>query len=337
MAKDDIDFDAYMRERGVQRTGSPSSSRPAAPAITTGDPTLRAHLEAEQRALAAMQAERDAAQRTLAATQAERDAAQRTLAATQAERDEARRELVATKAERDQLAKERTALQHKLLGATSPTTAAAPASLPARSPPTLRQALLERGIDDEDEAGELLLALLERHVGELLDALEARPELAERVLGRVALVCQRPECQPPSFGGDKDGEPSKGPVVVRVSAERCEVCGGSDIRVAFDLLLRASRRAGVTRLVVVGGSPAYHTQLRHLARGTDLKLDLVAGHSKPGKRRARNEAERVVIWGATILDHGTTAAYDHLGDKLIRVPHRGISRMLREVADALEA
>jgi hypothetical protein len=125
-------------------------------------------------------------------------------------------------------------------------------------------------------------------------------------------------------------------VVVRVSPERCEVCGGSDIRVAFDLLLRASRRAGVTRLVIVGGSPAYRTQLKELARGTDLKLDLVPGDSKLGKRRARNDAERVVIWGATELDHGTSAAYEHLGDRLVRVPHRGISRMLREVAEGLE-
>jgi hypothetical protein len=338
MAKDDIDFDAYMRDRGVQRMGSPQASRPAAPAISTSDPKLRAHLEAQQRALSAAQAERDQATGALAAMQAERDEARRelvavakerdqakaALAAMQAERDEARRELSATRADRDAVAKAHAA----------PPVAAAP-----RSRPTLRQALLERGIEDDAEAAELLLALLDRHVGELLDALEARPELVERVLARVAFVCDRPECQP-AFSGEKVGEPggsSKGPVAVRVSAERCEVCGGSDIRVAFDLLLRASRRAGVTRLVVVGGSPAYHTQLRDLSRGTDLKLDLVAGHSKPGKRRARNEAERVVIWGATILDHGTSAAYEHLGDKLIRVPHRGISRMLREVADALEA
>lgn len=343
MAKDDIDFDAYMRDRGVPRIGSPQSNRPAAPAITTSDPKVRAQLEAQQRALGAaqaerdaarsalvaMQAERDEARRELAGARAERDEARRALAAMQVERDEARREMVVVRADRDQIAKERTALQKKV-------SAAPPVPAAPRSRPTLRQALLERGIEDDAEAGELLLALLDRHVGELLDALEARPELAERVLGRVAFVCDRPECQP-AFGSEKGehGGSSKGLVAVRVSAERCEVCGGSDIRVAFDLLLRASRRAGVTRLVVVGGSPAYHTQLRDLARGTDLKLDLVAGHSKPGKRRARNEAERVVIWGATILDHGTSAAYEHLGDKLIRVPHRGISRMLREVADVL--
>lgn len=335
MAKDDIDFDAYMRDRGVQRTGTPGAgTRPAGPAVATSDPKLRAHLEGLQRGQAAALQERDearrqleAAERELAAARAERDAvakerdvARKGLEGAERERDEARRELTAVRAERDALAKECKALQRQA-------SAAAPAPAPTRSRPTLREALCERGVDDEAEAGELLLALLDRSVGELLDALEVRPALVERVLGRLVLVCEREECQPSSPQA----------VVVRVSPERCEVCGGSDIRVAFDLLLRASRRAGVTRLVIVGGSPPYHTQLKELSRGTDLKLDLVAGHSKPGKRRARNDAERVVIWGATILDHGTSAAYDHLGDRLVRVPHRGISRMLREVAQVLEA
>lgn len=334
MAKDDIDFDAYMRDRGVQRIEPPvaGSTRPGSMAAASSDPKVRAQLEALQRALTAAQAERDAAKRGLAAAQAEHDAVKRGSAAAQAERDEAKRDsataqaerdaakrdLAAVQAERDALVKERAALQRQVSAA-----AAAPA--PSPSPSSLRELLWERGIEDESEAAELLLGLLDRNLAELLDALEAGPEHAERLLGRLTLVCERPECQPESPQA----------VVVRVSRERCEVCGGSDIRVAFDLLLRASRRAGVTRLVIVGGSPPYHTQLRDLARGTDLKLDLVSGHSKPGRRRARNDAERVVIWGATILDHGTSAAYDHLGDRLIRVTHRGISGMLREVAETL--
>ena len=331
MAKDDIDFDAYMRDRGVPRMSTPGSgTRPAA--ISTSDPKLRAHIDTLQRGQATATQERDDARRGLeaalrerdearkgqATAAQERDEARRGLEAALRERDEARRDLTAMQRDRDALAKERTALQRQV-------TAAPPAPAAPRPRPTLREALLERGVDDETEAGELLLTLLGRNLGELLDALDARPELEERVLGRLTLVCERAECQPSAPQA----------VVVRVSPERCEVCGGSDIRVAFDLLLRASRRAGVTRLVIVGGSPPYHTQLKELSRGTDLKLDLVSGHSKLGKRRARNDAERVVIWGATILDHGTSAAYEHLGDRLIRVPHRGISRMLREVAQTL--
>lgn len=333
MAKDDIDFDAYMRDRGVPRMEAPAGGqRAGVPAVTSSDPQARAQLEALQRALRAMQAERDEARRGLTALQAERDEGKRSLGAMQAERDaherstaklQAERDalearLAAALAERDALGKERAALQRQI-------SAAAAASPPVASHATLREALRARGVEDDDEAAELLLVLLDRSPGELLDTLEAPPAQAERLLSPLALVCERAECQPEASHA----------MVVQVSPERCEVCGGSDIKVAFELLLRASRIAGVTRLVIVGGSPAYHTQLKQLARGTDLKLDLVSGRSKPGKRRARNDVERVVIWGATILDHGTSAAYEHLGERLIRVVHRGISGMLREVAEVL--
>ncbi len=333
MAKDDIDFDAYMRDRGVPRIAKPTGGqRVGGPAAASSDPQVRAQLDALQRALHAMQVERDAARRGIAAAQAERDELERRVAtvqaehdearrgsaAMQAERDEAKRGLAAVTAARDALAKERAALQRQVTAAVS-----VPPPAPARS--SLRAALSLRGIDDDHEAAELLLAVLDRDPGVLLDGLEATAALAERVLGRLALVCERAECQPDAAEA----------LIVQVDRERCEVCGGSDIKAAFELLLRASRIAGVTRLVIVGGSPAYHTKLKDLARGTDLKLDLVSGRSKPGKRRARNEAERVVIWGATILDHGTSAAYEHLGARLVRVTHRGISGMLREVAEVL--
>lgn len=347
---DDIDFDAYMRDRGV-----PKIDRPAAEKSRAGLPEgaseaelqaaiaglqralkgariLRAQAEQAlavargdrdqaREALAAMQDERDRAREALAVAQDERERAREGLAAAQRERDEARRALAAAEGQRDALGKERRALERRVA-------AAAPAVAPPQAAEprlTLREALLERGVEDEDESVELLLALLDADRGAVLDGLEVAAALRGRWQAHVALVCERAECQPEGARA----------VVLRVEPERCEVCGGSDIKVAFALLLRASRVAGVTRLVIVGGSPPYHTQLKELSRGTDLKLDLVSGRSKLGKRRARTEAERVVIWGATILDHGTSAAYEHLGDRLIRVPHRGISRMLREVAAAL--
>lgn len=327
---DDIDFDAHMRDRGMTRADPKRAERPGPPEGATTE-ELRAEIsglrralkgarilrEQAREALASTQAEHDRARATLASMQAERDEAREALATTQAERERARAALTSMQAERDALAKERRALQRQVTATPEPPAAA--------SEPMLREVLAERGAEEESEVVELLLGLLDRDPAALLDGLRVTPALAGRGLDRLALVCERPECQPE--GGRS--------VVVRVAAERCEVCGGSDIKVAFDLLLRASRIAGVTRLVIVGGSPAYHTQLRELSRGTDLKLDLVSGRSKPGRKRARNDVERVVIWGATILDHGTSAAYEHLGDRLIRVTHRGISRMLREVAEAL--
>ena len=83
MAKDDdIDFDAYMRDRGVQRSGTPASpTKPAAPVITTSDPKLRAHVEALQRGQATAEREVELLRRELEAAHKERDEARRGIAA----------------------------------------------------------------------------------------------------------------------------------------------------------------------------------------------------------------------------------------------------------------
>ncbi len=322
---DDVDFESFMQDRGIERLDSgkgrgSTTSRRARPLEAPAPARTPVAPSPEQRR---MQSERDAAKARHDSTIAQRDAAlserdeaRSALAKAREELETTRAALDEARAEQSALGKERTALQRKL--------SAQPTPVPTPSQPSLREALRARGIDDEGEATDLLLALLGRDPAELLDGATLTPRLAQQLHTAVALVCRRPECQP-------DGTAA----VVHVSPERCDVCGGSDIKVAFEILLKASRVAGVTRLVVVGGSPAYHTQLRDLCRGTDLKLDLVSGRSKPGKRRARNDAERVVIWAATILDHGTSDAYKDQGDRLIRVPHRGICGMMREVARTL--
>ena len=83
-------------------------------------------------------------------------------------------------------------------------------------------------------------------------------------------------------------------------------------------------------IVIVGGSPAYHKQLRE---GLDsrLRLKLV-----PGDRRGRMaeypSAEVVILWASTILDH---AVSEHYPDGWV-IPHRGIARMLNAASDRIE-
>ncbi len=317
---DDVDFAAYMRARGVERMGAghPAERHPKTGPSSTPPP----HGEAEVRA--AVQ-QRDSAQRTLADLRAEHQKTRQALALARQQAEARGAELDALRGTLDQTEQQRTALRKECVALQRRLSASTPAPEPNPDLPSLRQVLAERGIDDDAEATDAVLAVLGRDPAGLLDALMVPPALAASLSDQLVLVCDRPECQPPDSA-----------VVLRVPASRCEVCGGSDIRAAFEALRRSSRVAGVTRLVIVGGSPAYRTQLRELSRGTDLKLDLVSGRRKPGRRRARNDVERVVIWGSTILDHGTTAAYDHLGDRLIRVTHRGISGMLHAVARALD-
>lgn len=203
----------------------------------------------------------------------------------------------------------------------------------ARQRAALRDVLMARGLADEDEALAVLRDLLATRPHELLQAIEladAGP-LARLLDQRVALVAHDlkvdmgPEC-----------------VLVRVSPERCEIAGGSDIRAGFRRLVDACRRARVSQVTIVGGSPAYRRELKRLAgpHGRELKLNLVSGTKRREKKRAEADlrtSDLVVIWGSTELDHSVSAVYTRsASDKLLTVHYRGISRMLSVVADYLD-
>ncbi|MEX1364752.1 MAG: hypothetical protein AB1Z98_16615 [Nannocystaceae bacterium] len=325
---DEAEFEAAMRALEVAPLpdGSPSrsrdrtASRPSAsgPAKTKRVPPPRqpaAHAPsvAPRRPAAPdpqLVRERDEARQQLAALQAQlelersaRERAEQARAQAEDEREHLRRAL---STEQEQ----RRALDRTL------------ASVP--TPSSLRQLLAQRGAHTDEEITEVMLALLERDLDGLVDGLTGDKVFAARLKSRLSRVCDRPECQPDASVA-----------VVHVPPPQCEVCGGSSIRASWEVLLTAARIAGVTRMTIVGGSPQYSKTLRDLGRGTDLKLDLVSGTSKRSRRRARSDAERVVIWASTILDHATSAAYEDRGEQLIRVTNRGISGMLRELATRL--
>ncbi len=158
-------------------------------------------------------------------------------------------------------------------------------------------------------------------------ALETADTLTEWLNTHVAVACTAPTCRP------------KAPIAhVEVPPERCEVCGGSDIRRAWTELCATAKAAGITTLGVVGGSPAYHEQLRDLSSGTPgLRLRVVDGTSRQTRKDAQavQNADVVVIWCATELNHAVTASYRPDRGRLFHVPVRGIARMLREVSARL--
>src|SRR5690606_20156436 len=128
--------------------------------------------------------------------------------------------------------------------------------------------------------------------------------------------------------------------LVRVSPERCELTGGSDIRAAFQHFVAAARSAGLRTITIVGGSTAYRKELRQLAEqhAASLRLNLVSGTQRRTRRRAEADirtSDLVVIWGATELNHSVSAVYKGDRTSVIRVPHRGISRMLEHLAESI--
>jgi hypothetical protein len=158
----------------------------------------------------------------------------------------------------------------------------------------------------------------------------SKRERVEQVLAqRFALCCIRPHCR--AAAG------ATGRVVVILdgaAAGSCEFCGGSSNRSAWERALSAMARRGWKRLVVVGGSPALHHELRALV-GDRIELRLIDGTARRTGHDAGHDlawADRIVIWGATLRDPKVSQLYtDRRSPMVITVARRGLTAL----ADAL--
>ena len=206
------------------------------------------------------------------------------------------------------------------------------AEAPPALPPRLTEVLEARGLRGRDEFRFLFQAVAEaRQLHGLLSWLEPSDEQAvNRFLDdRVALL-----------GGCESCPKSPGRARVQVPRERCEVCEGSDIKRAVRRFEDACLLTGLRRVVVVGGSPKYHRQLAELVHHHRLQLDLIPGDVRRTQRQADHDlanADVIILWGATLLDHATSDLYKGKGPaRVIQVPHRGIGRMLQLAGDAID-
>jgi hypothetical protein len=328
--------DAPARQQARPQPGSTVSAPPApargAPAVTASDPPAVASAPArgapavtasgppavasapdsgELEALRHAAARAQTAQQTLAGERAE----------WQRERAEWQRERAEWQRERARYEEKNRQLRHTI----------AEAEKAAQRHTRLADLLRERGCADRDEAIAVVRGLMDRRPDELIDAIEltASEPLAQILDERVAFVAR-----------DLDIDLGAESVIVRVPAERCEITGGSDIQAGFRQFLDACRRSGVRRLTIVGGSPAYRRELVELAApyARELKLNLVSGTKRRERKRAeadKRTSDIVVIWGATELDHSVSAVYTQGTGNVLTVRHRGISRMLSQVAEHL--
>lgn len=109
----------------------------------------------------------------------------------------------------------------------------------------------------------------------------------------------------------------------------------SELRRAAFQVAEACADVGINRLVIVGGSPPYHSQLRELF-GEALDLRLILGDARRTSKQALSDiawADVVVIWGGTILSHSTSQLYK--GESVLTIAHRGLAGMLRALAAEL--
>ena len=151
------------------------------------------------------------------------------------------------------------------------------------------------------------------------------PLVREAIDRRWQRVCHH--CRPRALG-DR--------VTVVVPSTACSVCGGSHNARAVREMVAACRRAGVQRLVMVGGSPTTRQQLASLV-GAALELRLVDGTRTMSKQVAQHDvrwADLVVVLGSTELAHRISTLYTKHPDarrKLVTTSRRGIEAIAGEI------
>jgi hypothetical protein len=127
--------------------------------------------------------------------------------------------------------------------------------------------------------------------------------------------------------------------LVVVGAEACAVCGGSANTRALDALVVAATASGVTRLVVVGGSPDIHREFARLP--APLEVRLIVGLDRRTGEQARRDvdwADVLVVCGSSELYHRVSTLYTKepaARGKLIVSSRRGVEAIAGEVVEHL--
>lgn len=134
--------------------------------------------------------------------------------------------------------------------------------------------------------------------------------------------------------------PEKGQVLVEPAS--CDICGGSSQRRAARLMAEALHQAGISRLLLLGGTPPQHTTLRDLLAGDPLELRLIDGsaraHSAGEAAQQLAWAQLLVVWASTPLHHKVSVAYTGQAPSdlpVITVVRRGVESLCRGIAEQI--
>jgi hypothetical protein len=150
---------------------------------------------------------------------------------------------------------------------------------------------------------------------------------------RLARLCGNPAC----------ADAAQGREIVQVPASDCEACEGSRNRSAGRMAARALREQGVSRLLVLGGSPATQETLRSvLGKGFDVRCIDGTNGTRTHARVAADLgwAQVMVVWGSTYLPHKVSKQFtEHVppGLRVVQVGRRGVEAVCEALARSAHA
>lgn len=172
--------------------------------------------------------------------------------------------------------------------------------------------------------------------GKLRISAEKLPRALDALRMKLCLHCATPECLGFAKGSGRVPMPCD-------PRSACERCGGSNNRRAEADLIEACARAGVKRLVIVGGSPAVREELEG-ALGDALQLRMIDGTERRTIDNAKADmqwGDLILLWGASELHHKVSMQYTNLTQpdfkrKLVRVQQRGVAALLQAAVEHLK-
>lgn len=149
---------------------------------------------------------------------------------------------------------------------------------------------------------------------------------------RLQRVCGSARCR------ETAAATAAGRRVVNAVPAACEVCGGSNNLAAAREMAVACRRAGISRILILGGTGTLHAELRSLLAGSSVVLRCIDGaETTPTKKDALGDlawAEVMVICASSPLPHKVSVSYtDECPASLphATVARRGIEALCSEV------
>lgn len=126
----------------------------------------------------------------------------------------------------------------------------------------------------------------------------------------------------------RDAPPDTPPLLVE--QPHCEICGGSKDTSALGRMAAALAAAGLSRVLVVGGTENKCREIQGKSPG-GVQWRFVDGKAARPDRLLRSDrewAEVIVLWASTVLDHRVSAHFPARGDdRVITVPRRGIAAL----------
>ena len=130
---------------------------------------------------------------------------------------------------------------------------------------------------------------------------------------------------------------SRAPLLV--AQQSCQLCGGSTNRRALERMGEAMRKAGVGRLLVVGGTKKLE---REILDNTPSSVEWRFENSLTSRddryyRSNIDWADVIVIWSSTPLPHKVSRHFEGVRDgRKITVTRRGIAALADEVRQRME-